>query len=57
LGIIDACTSGDEVVRYPMSDGCVDNGGGVSKGLRTQSIGLETRGKAGDDPSQEHCTM
>lgn len=32
-GRVVECMRGEEVVRYPMCDGCVDNVGGVSRGL------------------------
>jgi hypothetical protein len=34
-GRVVECTSGEDVVRYPVWDECVDRGGRVSRGLGT----------------------
>lgn len=41
-GIVEVCMSGEEEVRYPVCDGCVVNGGGVSAALSKQQFELET---------------
>lgn len=33
FGRVVECMRGEDVVRYPMWDGCVDRDGGVSRGL------------------------
>jgi hypothetical protein len=42
-GTVDEFISGEDVVRYPMCEGCVDSGGGVSSGLLPQQFELEHR--------------
>ena len=41
-GSVAVCMSGEEDVRYPVCEGCVVNGGGVSVALSTQQFESET---------------
>lgn len=55
-GTIAAFTRGDEVVRYPMCDGWVDNGGGVSKGLQPTSKSTNECECFVKQPSKDQCS-